>query len=99
MDLAGSREPDHHHPRSDRPASTTEQEDTLTSTAWNTTCAQVAAWYAQHGQAPSIQSTNPAEKKLAQWVRTQRQQRKGGRLSPDRAAQLESIPGWTWTAR
>ena len=68
----------------------------MTSTAWNATCAQVAAWYAQHGQAPSSQSTNPAEKQLGQWVRQQRNAYRNGTMSPDRAAQLESIPGWVW---
>lgn len=71
----------------------------MTSTTWNATCAQVAAWYAQHGRAPSSQSTDPAEKRLAQWVRTQRAANGKGTLSPDRAAQLQKIPGWAWTAR
>jgi hypothetical protein len=37
--------------------------------------------------------------KLGQWVTVRRHDRANGKLSDDRAAELESLPGWSWHTR
>jgi len=47
---------------------------------------------------PSTASSDPREKWLGQWLGTQRQRKKNNKLSEERIAILEAIPGWSWTA-
>jgi hypothetical protein len=45
---------------------------------------------------PSVSSSDVYERRLAEWMGTQRDAYRKGRLAADRAAALEDTPGWTW---
>jgi len=59
---------------------------------WETHCAMLLAFHSEHGHTRVTKQMNPL---LAQWQEGQRRQRKSGRLSPDRIAQLDAI-GFQW---
>jgi superfamily II DNA or RNA helicase len=64
---------------------------------WDLACTEVAAWYAEHGSAPRASRAAPsAERKLGQWVSTQRAAYKSDILDDIRAERLEAITGWSW---
>ena len=53
--------------------------------------AKILAFVAANGRLPTS-----SEKPLGYWVSMQRYNKKKGKLSPDRIAQIETIPGWKW---
>ena len=53
--------------------------------------------YSRKGNAtPSMKSKDPGEKRAGQWQSKVRQNYKAGKLTTDRVAELESMPGWAW---
>lgn len=66
--------------------------------AWQEAYERLLAWLEEHGSRyPSHGAAKGSEELfLEQWVRTQRQAKKNGTLPDERAALLETIPGWTW---
>ena len=62
--------------------------------------AAVRAYAAENGHARVPASyVSPHGHKTGSWVRVRRQDYVAGKLSADRIAELESIPGWVWGAR
>jgi superfamily II DNA or RNA helicase len=55
-------------------------------------------WVAREGAASGVRATTVTADgtKLGMWVMNQRRDRKDGSMRPDRAAKLESVPGWSW---
>jgi hypothetical protein len=69
-------------------------------TAWEEKLAAVRAYVAEHARLPPAR--NPSG--LGAWVSTQRQAKKAGpkcknKMTPERVAALEAVPGWTWDDR
>jgi len=58
---------------------------------WEENRQKIIAYVEQEGEIPSF-SQGP----LGRWCKTQRQNYKKGKLSPERIAALESIKGWYW---
>lgn len=50
----------------------------------------------QHHRAPSLSSTDNAEKRLAAWAAKQRYAHRNRRLASPRLAALNRLPMWTW---
>jgi hypothetical protein len=51
------------------------------------------------GRNPSYASSDPEERRQAQWLFDQRMFKRNGELSADRVAILEAIPEWSWGRR
>jgi len=66
---------------------------------WQENLEKVRVFQKKHGRLPSEESKDPEEKRLGRWNGSQRRARKGngGRMTPERVAVLESIPGWGWS--
>ena len=65
--------------------------------AWDARFAELEAFVADHGRFPK--NGRASEEQLAQWVKLQRSAMRNEKLSTDRVARLESVPGWVWSAR
>lgn len=63
---------------------------------WLRILGSLGAFVGSHGRFPVSNSADEDEKSLALWASQQRTQRTAGRLSEERIAALESIPGWFW---
>jgi hypothetical protein len=63
---------------------------------------QKQTWITQYNKlqkTPSTKSKETDEKRAGEWQSTQRKAKKQGTLSPERVAELEAIPGWTWSVK
>ena len=69
-----------------------------TSTSWQQWLGAYEAFYDQngHGRIPALHKTESGLS-LGQWVSNQRNAR--DRLSPERTAELDALPGWEWDAQ
>ncbi len=56
--------------------------------------AQAADFVAGHGRLPKRHSGDPAEERLAQWLRYMRSLHRRGLLRPGRAERLDSLGHW-----
>jgi superfamily II DNA or RNA helicase len=65
--------------------------------AWLEGYTALATYARREGHAQPPKGCVEASVKLGSWVRTQRVRYGRGTLGPDREAQLERIPGWTWS--
>ncbi|MBT2269595.1 helicase associated domain-containing protein, partial [Rhodococcus erythropolis] len=63
---------------------------------WSATFDVLQKYVAEHGSADVPRRAAVDGVRLGQWVSRQRTHRRGGRLSPERVAVLEDLPGWTW---
>jgi hypothetical protein len=67
---------------------------------WGTGFAVLERFAAEHGHArPSCSYVCDDGYRLGLWVMRQRQTRKSPEMTPERAARLESLPGWVWSMR
>ena len=74
----------------------------ITARRWPERLAALRAFVAAHGRLPPQSS-----QELGLWVATQRADKKaadagkacGKRMTPERVAALEAVPGWTWDGR
>jgi hypothetical protein len=64
--------------------------------AWEEGFACLQSFVAREGHSRVPKAHNVGRLKLGTWVRSQRKHKKDGRLSPDRIARLEALPGWAW---
>jgi ribosomal protein S18 len=65
---------------------------------WQTAFEALGAFVEAHGRLPKRWEVR-GDVKLGRWVDNQRRAKKGqgtGRITPDRIAALETIPGWSW---
>ena len=69
------------------------------STDWDDSYARLASFVGREGHAcvPSAYCDRDGYG-LGRWVIAQRSARNNGRLSEDRSARLEALPGWVWVA-
>ena len=65
--------------------------------SWEDNYRQVVAFRARHGHC-NVSAHSTEDLRLGQWLSTQRQFKKRGILSPDRAARLEAL-GVVWALR
>lgn len=63
---------------------------------WETALAALRAFVAREGHARVPSDYVDGNVRLGRWVIKRRADRKAGRLTPTREADLEAIPGWTW---
>ena len=64
---------------------------------WTTGLAAVTAYVTKHGDARVPTSyVSPDGHRTGRWVSGHRNSYVTGRLTPDRIAELESLPGWVW---
>ena len=63
---------------------------------WAVALGALRAFVAREGHARVRQSHVEGGCRLGGWVTRMRFERNSGRLDPDRAAELEGMPGWTW---
>ncbi|BBY53993.1 hypothetical protein MKOR_12440 [Mycolicibacillus koreensis] len=89
------------------PANRTARLEALPGWAWNTLdeqwergYAEVQTYAAEHGHSrvPTRHVTADGYR-LGNWVNVQRTAYRDGKLSADRVARLEALPGWVWDAR
>lgn len=67
---------------------------------WDRRLATLRAFINEHGHSHVPQAfVSPDGFRLGLWVGTQRSSHRNGKLSPERIAQLEALPGWTWCGR
>jgi len=57
---------------------------------------ELRTFVARWGAFPTQRGERPGEKELGKWMSYRKQDFKKGALSEERAAALESVPGWTW---
>ena len=62
---------------------------------WMTRFGLYRSWLESAG-APRYRSSDPSERRLADWAAKQRAARRNGRLPVDHAELLESLGTWTW---
>lgn len=55
----------------------------------------VLSWYNQFGHMPRINSSNPDEKRLKQWLNIQQWKKNKGKLEAERISKMAIIPGWS----
>lgn len=68
--------------------------------SWDTGYDYLEAFLAETGSASPSQTEVTADGyRLGFWVAAQRTARQIGKLTPERVAALEAIPGWTWNVR
>jgi hypothetical protein len=68
--------------------------------AWDENLDALVQFVEEHGHArPVAKFVDVTGRRLGAWVDAQRQARKKGTLSGDRAQRLEAISGWTWDPR
>ena len=65
-------------------------------TPWPDWLALLGAFVTEHGRLPR-QSESYQGVKIGSWINTQRTNR--GKMTPERVAALEAVPGWVWTER
>lgn len=65
--------------------------------AWRTGYDRLAAHVRDRGSVPACSHVDADGYKLGSWTATQRQEKRRGRITPERIAALETIAGWTWT--
>jgi hypothetical protein len=66
---------------------------------WRQGFAALRAYYVRYGSARPPQKTVITGFALGQWVHHRRRDYQLGTLSPDRVAELESLPTWTWAVQ
>jgi hypothetical protein len=66
---------------------------------WEEGLASLRTFLAREGHARVPGKHSEKGFKLGSWVDRRRRERKAGKLSPDRVARLEALPGWVWDAR
>ncbi|KQO98551.1 helicase associated domain-containing protein [Leifsonia sp. Leaf264] len=88
-------------PRSERLAQILSQSgETLAKGAWSTTLSNLEAFVAANGRLPRRGSSDIVERRLADWVNTQRHRHNTVKnLTIDRINRLAAIPGWAWSAK
>jgi superfamily II DNA or RNA helicase len=64
---------------------------------WNANLAALRALVEREGHARARASHTEGDRRLGRWVSHQRSEYKRGRLDPARAAELEALPGWSWS--
>ena len=64
-------------------------------TPWPDQLALLVAFVAEHGRLPRTKESYRGVK-IGVWINTQRANR--SKLSPERVAALEAVPGWVWAA-
>jgi hypothetical protein len=65
----------------------------VSATKWNKKITELRTYIDENGHAKF-----PRGNSLGQWVSRRRQDYAAGRMSGERIAELESIPGWVWNA-
>lgn len=65
---------------------------------WEESFALLADFAAEHGHAAPPKTTRHRDHPIGEWVAEQRHKHSQGRLDAARAARLETLPGWAWTA-
>ena len=65
---------------------------------WAAGVAALRAYVAREGHARVPTAAVDGVRRLGKWVSHRRNDRRLGRLDPERCAQLEALPGWTWDA-
>jgi hypothetical protein len=67
---------------------------------WVTGIAAVRSYATEHGHANVPKSyVSPDGHRTGTWVSSRRKNYAAGKLTPERIAELESIPGWVWRSR
>ena len=66
---------------------------------WDATFAALAAFVKRKGHARVPAVHLEGEFRLGQWVSVQRATYRGGKLSKERIARLEALPGWVWRVK
>jgi len=66
--------------------------------AWQEGYGKLLGWLDEHeGRYPSHRAAKGSEERsLAMWVGNQRQDKKNGTITSERAALLAAVPGWSW---
>jgi hypothetical protein len=62
---------------------------------WREKFGKLEAYVAEHGRLPTSTETI-GDFKVGNWLSTQRQAKKGGRITAEQIQALETIPGWRW---
>jgi hypothetical protein len=66
---------------------------------WASQFVKIQDFVRTNGRLPDRQSRDKTENNLAQSLRYQRERYRVGTLSPERIADCESLPGWTWGSK
>ncbi len=67
--------------------------------AWDEGFAKLESFVKRNGHGRVPQQWREDDYRLGEWVINQRAQFQRGTLDPERRAQLEAVPGWTWDTR
>lgn len=68
-------------------------------TFWRESVTFLTDWAVRNDRLPKPKSHDVDEQRAWRCVSAQRASYKGGKLSPERIAVIEAIPGWTWRGR
>jgi hypothetical protein len=72
-------------------------DDVRENAAWENELAALTAYVAEHGHARVPHGyVSPAGNRTGAWIATQRRKYAESRISADRIAKMESMPGWVW---
>lgn len=63
---------------------------------WERNYSELTAWLNEKGRFPGSSKSDPRARQLNLWILSQRAALRAGRLTPERKARLEDIPGWSW---
>ena len=75
-------------------------ESTGTDAAWEDGLAAVRAYAAGNGHARVPRRyVSPNGHRTGEWVSSRRRDFAAGNLTPERIADLETLPGWVWSAK